>query len=233
MNSSSKRGMPSTSSELDPRSREFLDGYQQGLPSVLENIYREHINVVAHVLTHGFVTRTGGYIPGVRNPHSTSDLCQEVFLKAFSPAARRAYDARQRYRPYLLAIARNALVDDHRRAARNRAADEISDLPSVDAEDLSLPTEAEDTVVLVEAYLAGVPCSLQKLYQLRFVSRKSQQETANALGITRQNLRTLERMLKDGLRKKLSSHGFDISSNQDRPISVLGRAKRKPTNAGI
>jgi DNA-directed RNA polymerase specialized sigma24 family protein len=58
---------------------------------------------------------------------------------------------------------------------------------------------------IVEAFLAGLEPELKGVHQARYAQCLSQHDAAAALGISRQNHRTHERRLRDGLRLALGA----------------------------
>jgi hypothetical protein len=55
----------------------------------------------------------------------------------------------------------------------------------------------------VSSYLKDLPPELVAVHERRFVAAESQERAAEALGISRQSLRTLEKKLVDGLRRQI------------------------------
>src|SRR5689334_14293059 len=109
------------SMRVDWTSADFVAAFRRGDSAVLEAIYWHYVDVVERVLQSGFVAKDGrASIPGILDPDRRADLLQEVFLKAFSESARTSFAPELDYRPYVLAIGRNVLIDDHRRRARDR-----------------------------------------------------------------------------------------------------------------
>jgi RNA polymerase sigma factor (sigma-70 family) len=190
------------------RSAEFSEAFRRGDVEILESIYWAHVKGVEHLLRVGFVGKNGSLVvPGVREPDRRADLLQEVFMKAFGDSARRRFDVGLEYAPYLWTICRNVLVDHHRGMRRDRA--KVSQLPPPDV-DLVLTQEPKEPewaapvlVELVDRYVAGLGPPLNDVYEMRFLTGRSQKVVAATLGISRQNVRTLETHLKQGLRREL------------------------------
>jgi RNA polymerase sigma factor (sigma-70 family) len=121
--------------------------------------------------------------------------------------ARLAYDGLQPYRPYLTRIAKNLLIDEGRRLGREPVWEDVS------AQELAqaLPSDpgAEDELEwrplreAARAYCAALEPRLRRLIQLRFEEERSQNEVAEALGLSRRNVRTLEAKAREGLRAYL------------------------------
>jgi RNA polymerase sigma-70 factor (ECF subfamily) len=137
---------------------------------------------------------------------AVADLRQEVFLRAFSPRARAAYDPTRRYAPYLMRIARNCFIDEARLRRREALLLEEGVPSSRFGEGASDPREAWDPHIeaTVQSYLAGLPPRLRAVYEQRYVYGESQEIACVALGLSRRKLRTAEEHLKHGLRKELA-----------------------------
>ncbi|HLV67440.1 MAG TPA: sigma-70 family RNA polymerase sigma factor, partial [Polyangiaceae bacterium] len=146
--------------------------------------------------------------PELAQPSAVADSLQEVFVRAFSPAARANYDSQRPYRAYLHKIAKNCFLDQVR--ARRRANDyEIVSLPDPEASVTPEPDQTVDPRVnlVLATYLASLPPELKGVYEQRFVLGKSQEHACAVLGITRRRLRTDEARLKTGLRRALVREG--------------------------
>lgn len=185
----------------------LLEGFRDGKPDVLETVYWEYVQKIERLLAQGFQIRDRGTewgrINGAhRQPDDLADLLQEVFVRAFSERARRAYDSRRDYRPYLYAIARNVLTDWARRQGREIPAPPIELEAAIGAWQSTAevaPWATPATMRAVEEYLATLPQSLRRVHELRYEQGLSQVRSAEILGVGRQTLRTLEVRLREGL----------------------------------
>jgi len=191
---------------MDWRSPEFCERFRRGDPAALEEIYWTYVDLVEHVLVAGFWTNGRQVmISGEADPDRRADLLQEVFVRSFSETARRNFKSTRDYRAYLLGISRHVLVDHHRRRHRRNAfcvpdlSEEYVEDPVTNEE----PWLAPDVVEVVDGYVRGLLPPLRGLYQARYVLGRSQREAAESLGLSRQNVRTLEEQLKEGLRAAL------------------------------
>ena len=190
--------------------RALLDQFRAGRPEALGTVYWEYTRKVERLLSAGFeVKGRGTRVAGVcRQPDDLADLVQEVFLRAFSEKARRAYDGLRDYGPYLYAIARNVLVDWARVRGREipapwaelEAAVEVAPVT-----DDTPPWATAGAMRVVESYLAALSQDLVNVHKLRHEEGLSQEQTAARLGVSRQTLRTLERRLRDGLATALDA----------------------------
>lgn len=181
----------------------LLGPFREGQRWAFERVYRAYVRKLDAYL-RSLARRT--QVSELEQPSAVADSLQEIFVRAFAPAARAAYDGERLYGPYLRKIAKNYFVDQLR--ARGRTL-ELSDESLCDQ-----PAETEEAAVdprvnaVLTAYLAVLPDALRGVYEQRFVLGNSQECACNALGITRRRLRTDEMRLKSGLRKALASGGI-------------------------
>jgi RNA polymerase sigma-70 factor (ECF subfamily) len=200
----------------------LLAGFRRGERDALERVYWAYVDRVEHVVQRGFqLLRQGGAIQvdGVRSA-DVADLVQETFTRAFAERARLAYDGLRDYAPFLVTITRNLLVDRARKRGREITFDGLEDL-----EPAAVPEEeyADDaTMRAVAEYLAALPADLRGIHEQRYVRCVSQEEAARALGLSRQQVRTLEKRLRDGLAAHLEKR--EAVSTQIAP-SAYGRMK--------
>ncbi len=185
--------------------RELLDRYRRGDRAVLERVYWAYIDPVERLVSR--CVRAQGSGPRGYSV-SVEDLVQDVFTRAFSEGSRLAYDGIRDYGPYLFTIARNVVVDAFRRRGREVPTDleTLSDRalfdPSGWGAEASLSTDVQ-ILTRVRYYLAQLPPELAAVHRQRFGLGVSQHEAAQALGISRQQLRTLEKKLCDGVAREL------------------------------
>jgi RNA polymerase sigma factor (sigma-70 family) len=177
----------------------FLRRFKDGDRVALEEVYLAYVDEV-EMCVRRFLSF------GVRFGWSrvdASDLVQEVFLRAFGEKGRTSFDGRRDYGPFLGAVTRNLLVDWARRHGREVVSDQLDQLP--DASKVEATEWAEpDTMAAVNEYIDELPDDLRAIHELRYVHCQSQDQTCAVLGISRQHLRTREKHLCDGLRRKLS-----------------------------
>jgi len=132
------------------------------------------------------------------------DIVQETFARAFSDKARTAYNGIDPYRPYLMRIAKNLLIDRFRASSKQEL--ELPDDATLDTGELGdeppdLDWDRRRAATL--EYLATLDPEERELVRVRFEEEKSQDETAAQLGCSRRRVRTLEANVQAGLRKWL------------------------------
>jgi RNA polymerase sigma factor (sigma-70 family) len=173
-----------------------LAGFRAGRREVLEALYRAY-----------FEPRSGQRVSGVPAA-DVADLVQEVFARAFRESARYSYDGIREYGPFLYAIARNVLNDWGRRLRREP---ELSEAASeIDDQTAETRWADEEVIQVVREYLDGLPLLLRAVHEERYVRGRAQIDAAAALGLTRQQLRTLEHKLRAGLKSALRRAKIDL-----------------------
>jgi RNA polymerase sigma factor (sigma-70 family) len=188
---------------MDWQSPDFCERFRRGDARVLEEIYWAYVDVVEHLLAGGFLIKDRQVaVPGVGNPDQRDDLLQEVFVNAFGETARRTFDTGRDFRAYVLSIGRHVLVDQHRRAGRPHVPydadlDEVYSGPAPNSEQEWMSPEL---IQVAERYVASLTSPLRELHHARYALGRSQREAADDLGLSRQNVRTMEDRLKAGLR---------------------------------
>ncbi len=143
------------------------------------------------------------------------DLLQETFLLAFRALPKLADPAG--FRPWLLSIAHNALIDDARRSTRLKrlkppASDTpLSELPSggPSPEDMAERTELRQRVLAV---LRSLPEEYRLPLTLRYITGADYEIISQQLGLTNGSLRGLLhrglKMLRDRLPPEFAPNGI-------------------------
>ena len=184
----------------------LLEQYRRGAPAALELVYRRYLHDVKRYLAWqarrvgvGFLARSD----------LIDELCQDVFLKAFSRNARAAFDGNRAYRPYLKTIAKNTVIDFARTLHRHSDIDEDRGTPGHLLDDRwhfneSLP----QTLATLREHLAELPAPLARVFHERFILDHSQETTAKTLELSRGQVRSLEHQLRSSLKRRLTASGI-------------------------
>jgi RNA polymerase sigma factor (sigma-70 family) len=214
---------------------DLLARFRAGDREALDTVYRAYVGRVSQIVANGFrIATTGGAVAGLgRRPADLADAVQEIFLKAFSRTARMSFDGLRDFGPYLSSIARHVMVDRARRNGRELL------MPDVDLDVVAGKATAsnvypeivarwEDPVAVAVArrFIEGLPSDLAGIHRIRYIEGLSQREAAMHLGITRQELRTLEGKLREGLRRELQLSRAEeqtIAENRERIGRSPGR----------
>lgn len=185
--------------------------FRGGDREAAEKVYRDHIDMVERYV------HTALFRAGRLSAANLADVVQDVFTKAFSRSARESYDGSREYAPFLMTIARNALVDWLRKSGR--------EIPESDLEMHFVPalsaawvaeneTYGPELLAAVSTYVESLPAALRAVHERRFIAAEPQERAAEALGISRQNLRTLERKLVEGLRRAIRRMRLDDETDR-------------------
>jgi len=182
-------------------SPQLLLDFRLGKPAALETVYRHYVRGVDVFLRA--LARSAGSAE-LAQPSAIADLLQEVFIRAFSPNARKAYDGLRDFGPYLNTIARNCFIDALRRGKKERMLGLSDSAAALEEVPINTQEQYEPVVIAVlESYLSDLPAPLRGVYEQRFELGVSQEAACDRLGISRRSLRTAEEHLRAGLRKAL------------------------------
>lgn len=187
--------------------RPLLERFRHGVASALSRVYEFYLDDVIRLVRFGFVSGAAR-VSGEPERAKQLDFAHDVFTKAFEPRARDGYDGLRPYRPYLLRIGKNLLIDRARRAGREVGLEDVDlDDDSVAAPEDERSREEQLHFDRLRAatleYLEGCDDELRRFVSLRFEGRTSQYEVAREMGITRRRARTLEKRAREGLRTYL------------------------------
>lgn len=194
--------------------RQLLARFRDGNPEALERVYRHFAPKVAAFLRSGFVySNKQAAAPGIVSPFELESAVQEVFVRAFSPQARMAYDGMRPYAGFLYGIARNVVLDERRRRARRGETAEPPEVmeryharqrASSNAGFVAVGPVPDDTPVedridqhrareLVHQFLDRECDDRDRaLYTLRYGRELSQEAAARQAGLTRIQVRRWE-----------------------------------------
>jgi RNA polymerase sigma-70 factor, ECF subfamily len=214
--------------------RELLDRFKRGERRALEEVYRHYAPDVAAFLQRGFTFNSAGRalrFSGYAQPFDLDNALQETFVRAFKESARVGYDGLHLYKSYLLAIARNLVLDEF----RNR---EVAMSPFIDALDSGAAAEsvahegeeAAPSSAVGDAPSAGVSAEqeflrheLGRLYAAfvarleekdrtffrhRFEEQQTQVEAGAASGLSHMQARTLEKKLRRAFLEFMQTNGY-------------------------
>lgn len=190
------------------RDRDLLAGFREGKRDVLARVYRALVDDVFKLVALGFTSKSAT-IRGERDPDEQRVAVQEVFVKAFAERARLGYDGVRPYRPYLLTIARNVMIDRARARSGELGRASDVDVDAIIATDAPIPGDVEDSAdqqrlrARTTTWLETLEPELRRFVTLRFEREMSHLDVAAELGITRRRVRTLEARVIKGLRRFL------------------------------
>ncbi len=189
--------------------RALLDAFRAGNPEALTRVYWHYVDDVSLVIRRGFVVEGSARVAGVQDAELQRELLQEVFTRALGERARAAYDGLRPYRPYLLRVAKNLLIDRARQSGREQFLEDlgVGDIDTIIEGNLAVEagpsleerTDQQRLVAATREYVAGLDEELRTFVHLRFEGERSQDAVASHMGITRRRTRTLEAQLAAAL----------------------------------
>lgn len=218
--------------------RELLDGFRRGDRTALLEVYRYFVRDVARFLTAGFSFDSGGQrctFRGFRGGYEIEAALQEIFRRAFEERARLSYNGIDPYKPYLLRIARNTVINDlksrHPILFRFRSGGAVilepcreTDPDVVVSRECSPEEvhEAREVAALVEAFLSALEPRMRALFELRFQEGLAAEETGKRLGWTRAQVRTREARLRASFLEHMQAAGYLTRAGRAASIALTG-----------
>lgn len=207
--------------------RTLLSQFRAGQPDALRAIYHHYASRVVGQLRSGFHFTSRGRplrFAGYHQPYDLENAVQEVFLRAFAPRARLAYDGLRPFGEYLLAITRNHVLNGLRRK-------EVLFVEEEEGADPGAPPEAEELLQhrevdrLLATFTAGLAARDRAYYRVRFDEGLAQVDAAKALGMHRIVARRLEARIKLALLDHMKTHGY-LDGVPDAIVGSLVPARR-------
>ncbi len=196
--------------------RSLLDRFRCGEREAMREIYDAYANDVATLARRGFTIESQGhvYVTGA-DVDGEHELVQETFVRAFGEKARMSFDGMRPYRPFLLRITKNLMVDRYR-TQKKQPRQDGSGIGDIDAlleanADFANAEHCDDDLhwkkleEVTKVFLSKLDGESQDVIRLRFEDELSQDSVASKLGCSRRRVRTLESRAQKRLRKHLKS----------------------------
>lgn len=205
--------------------RGLLEQFRRGDAEALTYVYRTHVQRLADYLRAGFSTAAGDRVGGLSRQSELEDAIQEIFLRAFRDAARASYDGIRPFEGWLVGIAHNYLISDLRRRRLHvePLTDQLERSPAEPSATESI-LEGRELEALLKAFVATLSEREQAVFRERFDRQLSQEQAAQALGLTRIQVRRLEVRLRARLLSHLQERGYLPGYRADRLHNSLLRS---------
>lgn len=192
--------------------RALLEAFRRGERAALAEVYREYAPPLHAFFATGFTIESAGkafLFKGFPGRWAADDAVQEVFVRAFSPAARLAYDGLRPYRNLLFTMGRNFVIDRWRVRCRevDLGEDDSLEAPGAEAGPAELAGACE-LEVRCAAFVEGLDADERALFEARFQQGLSIEETARRLGISEHRAKRGEQKLKKRFFLRLREDGY-------------------------
>jgi RNA polymerase sigma factor (sigma-70 family) len=209
--------------------RALLSSFRAGERKAMEAVYLHYAPQLSALVFRGLATQAGRV--RVTTPFEVGSVVQETFARSFQEKARIAYDGLSPYLGYLAAIARNFLLNERRVREESVPAEALEAammagvgtgmaLASAPRRPDELAEERELTR-LVEGFLARRTQPERDVFTARFVDRRTQDDSASAVGLSRIQVRRIEAHLREDLLTLFKQSGY-LERTVAKPSSLLG-----------
>jgi RNA polymerase sigma factor (sigma-70 family) len=220
--------------------RELLTRFRAGQRAALEEVYRHYAPPVAEFLARGFSFASRGRplrFAGFSQPSDLDNALQETFTRAFKESARLGYDGLHPYKGYLLAVARNFVLDELRTREvamtpyleADTTGDALDEGPALSAAAPARATASAEADFLrgelgrlYAEFVAGLDDEERRFFVARFEEQLGQVEAGARAGLSHMQARTREKRLRERFLKHMHKHGYLESYGKARIASVLG-----------
>ncbi|MBI4821188.1 MAG: sigma-70 family RNA polymerase sigma factor [Deltaproteobacteria bacterium] len=221
--------------------RALLEGFRRGDKSSLLAVYRHYVADVSAFLRRGFSFTSAGRtcrFRGFGGGYEIEAALQEVFRRAFEERARLAFDGISAYRPYLLRITQNLVINDLKSKQpilfRFRSgAPVVIDVGEPNEEVVSGDRsadeilEAREVASLVQQFKSSLNARELGVFSARFEEGLSAEGAAKSLGLTRSKVRTTEDLVRRRFLEHMQRSGYLESyreSHGARSVATLPNA---------
>lgn len=199
--------------------QELREAFKSGERGALTEVFREYARPVFALLRRGFSFQSAGkscYFKGFSETWELENMVQEVFLRAFAPEARLAYDGLRPYRNYLFSIARNLVIDSFRGSRPEFV--EIEELPDQDSAEFPELARAEpspeevaarqELAARVEAFLKTLSADDRAIFEVRFKEGHSIETSAARLGVSEHRVKKGEKQIRKRFFQYMKKLGY-------------------------
>ena len=185
---------------------DLLRKFRQGDRQVLRDVYATYGEVLYRFCRDR-----------LKSPADARDLAQEAFIIAFKEETRLRFSGLSSFQGFLLGIAKNLLMHRFRAdRVRQESTDELaqeaehSELPAVDHK---LEEEAVEKVLA--GFLAGLTDRDRDFFQSHMMTRPARRLTADKFKMTEDQVRYLEKKLKEKAVEYLKKSGYLDAAGAD------------------
>ena len=197
--------------------RPLLDGFRKGLKQSLHAVYVFYLDDVVALARIGFVAGKA-HVVGLKDRSEQLDRAHDVFVKAFKPKARQSYDGLRPYRPFLMRIGKNAIIDKLRKEKVDLPLQEIH-APIV-SKDVEEELHFSRLRQITEDWLLKQSQEVRAFVHWRFEMGLGQAKVATEMKCSRRRVRTIENQVQEALAQHLRALGhLEKNQKKKRPDS--------------
>lgn len=210
---------------------ERIAAFRSGDRATLTALYDTHVEAVRRLMRFGFRFTSKGrqvHFRGFDEPFRVQEAVQDGFLHAFRASARASYSPDQAYKPYMLMIIKNHLIDQFRRkqlegryivstttlAHENESGEDAA--TRLDSREQASPEMEASRAQLrqsIQAFMGTLDDDDLDTIKLHMVGELTQTELAQRLGCDRNDVRKRVRTIRERLLRHLKREGhLDDSS---------------------
>lgn len=207
-----------------PSDPALLAAFRRGDTEALGQVYSAYAPEVAAFLRRGFFFQSRGrclQFRGYDQPFDLDNCLHETFVRAFAVRVRTDYDGATPYRRYLLTIARNIVLDEHRRRevaiSQLRGLGDVDLLRALSGEDAgelegapaaeTLTMEAE-LMCLCRQFVGQLDDSERRYFAARFEGEMVRGEAGKQSGLSLMQARTMEARLQRRFLRFMQANGY-------------------------
>lgn len=203
-----------------------VEAFRRGDKQVLTELYRAHVGAVERFLRSGFTFSSRGKtirFNGFYEPFRVQETLQDAFLKAFRREAREGYDGSKPWRPYLMMIVRNHVIDQFRSSRTERryfvALADLSGSTETEneaLERLQVDSEANSPEMtafrsqlgeVLKRFMDELDPTEEEVVQRHMLGDMTQQQLAEHLGESRNDVRKHIKSIRAKLLRHLKTRG--------------------------
>jgi len=194
--------------------RQRLEAFRRGDAWALTDVYRHYAPFVFSRLRDGFaIGRQGsqGFFPGLKDLATRENMAQEIFVRAFTEAARTRYDGLRPYRNYLGTILRNLVIDElrkHREFVAWEESEAEGDMPVGGLEPPDAALDRQELQKAVRNFEATLNDRERRILTLRFRQGCSLESVVKETGLTDYRVKQTEKAIRKRFLAYMHNHGF-------------------------
>lgn len=208
--------------------KSLLRAFKKGTKEALRRVYEFYLNDVVTLVRVGF-SSGNAHVRAQHDRGEQLDQAHDIFVKAFKEKARNSYDGLRRYKPYLLRIGKNTIIDRLRKEKNTLVLDE-SNTPQAQTPNLEEDLHFKKLKKATQHFLQAQDDELKRFVVFRFEEGLSQADVAQKMSVTRRRVRTLEERAQKALLDHLKSLGLLNETNANSQKNI---ADQRPISKGV